>query len=905
MKIRILPYAIAATLAAGQSVADQTQTEDEVLEAQLEKITVTGSRIRGVDLEGAMPVRVITNEEIRATGASSVIELLGDLPQLSGGTGTFSTANSGARQGDTPVGAAGLSLRGLGAASTLTLINGRRVQVSSFANGSESFIDVNAIPFTAIDRVEVLGSGASAIYGADAVAGVVNIILREDFDGAEARLFYSNTTRKTDEARGSASATWGRRFEGGNAMIVADYFRRNALYDRDREFSAVEQRPSEQGTFPSFNLDPNLDRPDLVEAGCPDEQFDVGRFGEFCELNLNAFTTQVPQTERVGMVGTLNFDLGGNRTWFNEAMVSRNRSSANSPPAPWSGIDVALNQPNIPAELQQRFDEVIEELDGFGLDPRLRAWGRFPDARTLTNRSENLRLLSGVRGYWGEWDWESAVNVGYNRNRQRGTAGIINVARFEAALFGELCPDGSTNCSPGANGLWYNPFGGQAMNSRQVLDLLEEDVPRDGNSRLAGVDFNMSGRLFDTAHGPAMLSAGAEMRYERVEDNPSELAQADPDNNFEVPVFGFGSTQAEASRSQSSAYGELFLPVLDTVDLHLAGRLDHYTEFGTDFNPKIAARWQPAESFLVRGSWGTSFRAPSLAQTGAGLTLSSGALPCSEESEFFETFCDGFTGDDFYLSEIFGNPDLRAETSEAINLGFSWDVLPDTNITADYWSFNHSDLVSINDMELFRRALQDPSLVFAEGELPPGQIGIETRSGEIGSPIELVRLELINIGRQKSRGFDVGLTQRWDGPGSSRLRLTADVTYLDQFERQLDSVAVIEREDGRFLYPRVEARSRLTWSDGPWEVSVRGRYTHSYQDDIERSDVPADARVPSWTIWDTTIIYDITENNWVRLTVNNVFDRDPPLALGSFRGVDLFNHNSYGRIVGLQYVHGF
>jgi outer membrane receptor for ferrienterochelin and colicin len=907
MKKLSLSLAIASALAASTAIGQNTDApaSDTDENTELEAIKVTGSHIRGVDLEGAVPVQVITSEEIRASGANSVIELLAELPQLGGGTGTFSSANSGARQADTPVGAAGLSLRGLGASSTLTLVNGRRVQVSSFANGSESFIDVNAIPYSAIDRVEILASGASATYGADAVAGVVNIILREDFEGLETRFSYNDSTRNSDESRTAITATWGKRLETGNIMVTADYFKRNALYDRDREFSAVEPRPSQQGVFPSFNLDPDLFELDVVENGCPDDQFGEGRFGEFCELNRNAYTAQVPATERFGALAAFNLELGNNVRWFNELMISRNRSKADSDPAPWSGIDISLNHPNVPPGLQQRFDGIVDTLADFGLEPRLRGWGRFPDARTLSNTSENARLLSGLSGYWGQWDWESAINIGYNRNRQEATAGIINVARYEAALFGELCPDGSTNCSPDGEGLWYSPFNAQTGNSQQVLDLLNAKVPRDGRSRLASWDFNLSGMAFETANGPAMLAVGGEIRYESIEDNPSELAQADPDNNFEVPVYGFGSTQAEASRSQRAIYGELFVPLTASLDMQVAGRLDDYTDFGADFNPKIALRWQAMDNLVFRGSWGTSFRAPSLAQTGAGLTLSSGALPCGPASEFFETFCDGFDEDDFYLSEIFGNPDLQPEESEAINLGFSWDITPDTNLTMDYWSFNHSNLVDINADELFRRALQDPSLVFAEGELPPGQIGIETRTGVIGSPIELVRLELINIGRQKTNGFDLGLTQHFRTEKLGRFRWTLDGTYLDSYTQEIDSVEVTEVGAGFFTYPRIEARTRLSWYYGDWEASVSGRYTHSYRDDFERAEVPVDATIPSWTIWDLTLIHDLDADSWVRLTVDNVFDRDPPLTLGSSRGVDLFNHNGYGRVVGLLYVRQF
>jgi len=207
-----LAFAVAMALAAPLAHAQTNPTpadtnEDEAV--TLDAVTVTGSNLRGIDLQEAQPITILDAEDIKQFGASNVADLLKQVTETGGGTGNFSTANSGALQADAPAGTAGASLRGLGTSSTLTLVNGRRVAASSFANGSENFVDINAIPMAAIDRIEILTTGASAIYGADAVAGVINLVLRKDFEGLRLSASYGDSTRATDEGRLNANLVAG------------------------------------------------------------------------------------------------------------------------------------------------------------------------------------------------------------------------------------------------------------------------------------------------------------------------------------------------------------------------------------------------------------------------------------------------------------------------------------------------------------------------------------------------------------------------------------------------------------------------------------------------------------------------------------------------------------------------
>jgi iron complex outermembrane receptor protein len=217
------------------SVSAQTETTTE--NDSIEKIEVTGSRLKGVDLEGAQPLVVISSDDIKKSGANTIFDLLKDVGQLRGGEGTFSTSESGATSTSTPAGQAAASLRGLGPASTLTLINGRRVAASSFAAGTQNFVDVNSIPLAAIERIEVLATGASAIYGADAVAGVINYILKKDYEGVELNASYGDSMASSDESRRNLNLVVGQQVAGGQLTVFADYFDRNAFSAQDRDFT--------------------------------------------------------------------------------------------------------------------------------------------------------------------------------------------------------------------------------------------------------------------------------------------------------------------------------------------------------------------------------------------------------------------------------------------------------------------------------------------------------------------------------------------------------------------------------------------------------------------------------------------------------------------------------------------
>ncbi|MCH8500889.1 MAG: TonB-dependent receptor [Aliidiomarina sp.] len=907
----------ALVLAMNSAWANDESEAEEVTppSERVERILVTGSQIRGVDLEGAQPLISIGEDDIRNSSATTVSELLREVGQTRGGEGSFSTFASGALQGDSPVGQAAASLRGLGASSTLTLVNGRRVSGSSFANNFENFVDINSIPLSAIERIDILATGASATYGADAIAGVINYILRRDFEGAEVSVSYGNSEASSDDGKANVNIIAGRNFNDTNVTVFFDYYDRKPLFDRDRSRTANSFFPSQQGIYPSWNTR-FFDDDDYVEATCPAELANVGSFGEYCEYNQNAVMPTYTALESIGtgFMLTHQFD---SVTWFNEFMYTQTKATSNSTAAPWSGYDVAFDHPNMPAELRDRF---LDLWDSIGEAPlgEIRGWGRFPVGRTISNETESLRLVSGLEGNWGSWFWEAAGTYSESRSEQRAEAGIYNRSRFEAALFGELCADGSISCSPSSGGLWYNPFGGQAENSSEVLDLLQEQLPRNGLSKLYSIDFRTSGDLYELSHGTLAAAVGIEARREEVTDTPDPLARGTFENNYTPGVIGFGSTGARASRSQWAAFAELFVPISEKLDAQIAGRYDYYDDFGGEFNPKIGLRYQVTDDFITRASWAQSFRAPSLSQVGAEITLSSFNLECKDE--FRGNYCGETQIETNILTKVFGNENLEAEDSESFSAGFAWSVNRDITLTMDYWQFDHKNIVGVDGEFLLRRSLSDPSLRFC-GELPATVsqgIGFEECDangvGIVTSRLAGdVHLQLENLGTQKTRGIDATYTHYFDIDGVARFTWLVDLTVLLKFDRQLSQNADVEQLAGSFRYPRTVLTNTLRWSRDDWFGNIRIQYTSGYDDDIEafrvadleRLGISADRKVPSWTKVNATLGYDLSENLTLRFNVENLFDRQAPFAYGTSANVDHFNHDTMGRYYRLSATYRF
>ena len=925
---------------AAQTVAD---------EQKIEKIEITGSRIKGVDLEGTQPLVIIGAEEIKNSGASTVYDLLKDVGQLRGGSGTFSTSESGTASNDTPAGQAAASLRGLGPSSTLTLINGRRVAASSFAAGTENFVDINAIPVSAIERVEILATGASAIYGADAVAGVINYVLKKDFDGAELDVSYGNSTASSDEGKKGINLIWGQNFGNTNLTLFADYFDRNAFAYSDRELTDETWSLSSRGQFASVRyttsdyVDPVSDEyVGFPDPACPSELIVVTDpvFGDTaCGYNPNKDMLIRPALESASAGFMFNTELNSLR-WSNDFFISRTKSTAQSTPANFTNLQdqsswifAAFDNPFI-----QNNSELVSLIyPGFEPSPNgndvdvVELRGRFLAPRLIENETTALRFVSALQGQIADFDWEGALMYSRSESDQQALAGIYNRYKFNAALFGELCADGSTNCAPDADGLWFNPFGGQTGND-EVLRIIEERPNRKGKSEVLSADFRLNGDLWEMPAGMVASAFGIEYRQEKLSDNPDLIAQSRFDRDYLVDVIGFGSSKSAAKRNQWAAFAELFVPLSDSIDLQLAARYDHYDDFGSSVNPKLGLTWRPTDSLVLRSSWATSFRAPSLTQAGVELRTTSTTARCLPE--FAELFCGGEVGGEITPNTLeFGNPNLKAEEAESISAGFAFSPTADITFSADYWQFEHKKIIGTDLESMLVRTLTDPSLRFC-GLVPSDKIGISfdpELCDELGlasgfsndlnqvladwqqidtraTSLPLFRdhiLLLENTGNQQTKGVDFSYSQRFNTDWAL-IRFSADITKLMSFTRDRTAFSGTEQLAGSFRYPKVLASAKLRISADNWFGGVSINYTSDYQDEIallEPADIARlaeqgigiDRQVPSWTKVNANLGYDVSDSLTLSLNIDNLFDREPPFIYGRYKDVDFINHDVLGR----------
>ena len=862
---------VSATLSAAPVFAQEAGAKP------VEEIYVTGSRIgRSSDFESPSPIASFNRDDLSKSGYTNLQQLMEKQPFT--GNGTFSTR--GNNQDSTANGAASISLRGLGADATLVLVNGRRVAISAFAESiTTNFVDINSIPVAAIERIEVLKDGASAVYGSDAVAGVVNIIMRDDFEGFEVSAGGGWTTESGyDET--NISAIWGMSGEDSNVTIVADYFKNSTLSNSERENSegvslGTANHAAEGGFdlrssrgYPGFFIvsdgvledpdgpggDPPADAKVEVDPSCPPDR-NVG----VCVFDYGPFNLITPEAERTGLMLMAHQGFGNGVEVFTEIGVQHNKSLAQGAPTPLDEealLTVPITHPGNP------FPTAIDIDVG-----RYRTVDA--GARTWHIETDNLRGVLGLRGDLNDWNWEVSAQRARSETEQSGdrSDGWVRVDLLQNEI----------------NAGRYNPFN-TTTNPQSVIENITTSLVRRGKSDLTSYDASIDGPLFDMSAGSVQMAAGLEYRDESISDVPDDQFQRGL-------IFGTEAVSAAASRDLWSAYVEFSVPLLESLELSLAGRYDDYSDFGDTTNPKVAVRWSPIDSLAFRASWGTGFRAPSLAQIGLGP---------SQESQFFK---DTYACADQGISEaacpsldytiVFsGNPDLQPEDSETFNVGAAWQPSSMWRVSLDYWDIKQEDKIDevpfgfIYDLECNNQAS-----TVCQRAAPVG-------SNTLGPLIEL-NSGFINIGEQSVSGLDLGANFASD-LGAGTLTLGLEYSHLLEFERvelNSDATGFVTRDlTGEYEYP--EDRFVLTgdYALESWDFYAAVNYTGEFQD---APDADLDGTLDFDTVDTRDVEAFVTLNlqaSWtgfegltLSLGVENALDEEVPFAIGD-GDVDVYGY---------------
>jgi iron complex outermembrane receptor protein len=812
-------------------------------QSAVEEVIVTGSRIaRGSDFESPSPVLTVDRDSIERSGYSNLQQLMEKIP--ANGNGAFSTR--GNNQDSTANGAASISLRGLGADATLVLVNGRRVAISSFAeNITTNFVDINSIPVSAIERVEVLKDGSSAVYGSDAVAGVVNIILRKDFEGFEATAGYG-AADGYDET--TASAIWGVGGDDFNVTMIVDYFKNSNLFNKERGTLGSANQTAQGGQdFRSSRGYPGrfiVNGVTTRDPACP-----AGSIaGQTCLYDFGPWNVLTPEAERTGFMLLGHQDIGEVAQFFAEAGVQHNSSFAQGAPTPLdesAGMTVPVTHPNNPFPGATDID--IGRYRTVDAGPR--QW----DIQT-----DNLRGVVGLRGTVGEWDWEVAAQRARSESEQTGdpSQGWIRTDFLQQQIDAGL----------------YNPFGG-VQNPQSVIDAITTNLVRRGVSRLTMYDAQIGGELFDMPAGAVRMAAGAEYRDESISDVPDDQFQRGL-------IFGTEAVSAAASRDSWAAYVEFAVPLHETIELSLAARYDDYSDFGDTTNPKVAVRWAPIEQLAFRASWGTGFRAPSLAQIGLG--------PSQESQFFIDTYgcAAGVSGACIpldYTLIFSGNPNLEAEESETLNVGIAWQPTDSMEITLDYWDIKQEKKIDEAPFGFIYQqscGVQNSTVCVRSPPLPGASLGT----------LQSVNSGFINIGEQNASGVDLGGYFGFDaGPG--RLTLGLSYSHLLKFEKiELNAAGtgfVTRPLEGEYEYPEDRAQFTADWGTDAWGVYASLNYVGEFEDtpdvdfdgilDYDSNTTP---KVDSFTTLNLQARYTGLENVTFLVGLDNALDEEPPFAVG-------------------------
>ena len=671
----------------------------------LERVVITGSSIKRLASETALPVSVISREQIERSGATNVEDVLRRV-----------SANA-ALQSDTTQGAgyaqSFANLRGLGPNSTLVLLNGRRLANFAFGSiGGNSSVDLNSIPFAAIERIEVLRDGASAIYGTDAVGGVINFITRKDYTKGELSLKYGDTEDGIGGKESGASMAFGTgalTADGYNLLLTANV-------KKQTKISALEQKfylrglteipgsdpPTSGRSFPGRLVDFDITPGAFANAGANfspcDPAFNViqtraattpnGTAKMRCRFIFPASQENLPDSDKADAFGRLTFDLGQEQQLFFEASFARNHSIGRTAPVPidstaghvkpdgtYPDFLLPLSSRYFPTALMSSLGYTAAQMNVRGDGFAQIAMRSIPvGPRVSDNTNEQMRFVAGLQGRLAGWDYDA----GFTASEAKGALDYRNYlheGRFIAAL---------------ATGN-INPFGPQDAAGLSLLDTTRMEGPmRRSKSTTYAFDAKASTELMQMGGGAMALALGVDLRKEKANDR---AVNADYEQGLHIG--GEGTVpKTIASRNIYAVYGELAMPVTREFEATLAARYDKYSDFGNSFNPRAAIRFQPMKELLLRASAGTGFRAPTLwdvnSPTAFTNTANSLVDPDCPPGQAGDPRCE--TQFNVRLSS---DPTLKPEKTRQFAIGAVVEPTRNLTIALDYWHIQKRDQIGV------------------------------------------------------------------------------------------------------------------------------------------------------------------------------------------------------------------
>ncbi|SMF64826.1 TonB-dependent receptor [Pseudobacteriovorax antillogorgiicola] len=838
-----------------------------------ERIQVTGSRIKRMDMEGSSPITVIDRQAIEISGSQTVTDVLKTLPAVVGNSVTTSTTNGGGG------GAGNITLRGLPATATLVLLNGRRLPNDGLAGETP---DLNAIPVAAIERIEVLKDGASAVYGSDAIAGVVNIITKKDFTGTSVDV-YAGAASEGDLETTSVSVTYGAASDKGNIMIGVNHYRQGNVRSADRDVSsyplgggssAIPNGSAVVTTAGSgFTCADGEESCRVTVRDGVTEITGVGDFREVSgdEYNYSELTDAIMAQERRSVYLYGNYDISDTVRANLTSTYTNTLSNYQSAPTP---IFTAFETGSLTMAADNEFNPFGEALT----DVRRRMTDFGPRQSTFDSNVTNLVL--GLEGDLLDigWGWNFDYNYG-NTKTIETAENLVNKANFTASISSPAVCDAleELGCVP------VNMFGPDGSLSAEQIAWLKTEANIRGEADTESFVFNIGGEIGSLPGGPISIAGGLEYRREAIKFRPD--GQTSSFNS--IGNTNFKPTSGD--REVSEAYLEALLPVVKMVDVELAARYSSYDDFGNTFNPKVGLKFKPVQDFILRGTYSTGFRAPSLRELYQGEAENFAFLndPCASDA----SKCNGGPQSDSSLFQFLalegGNEDLDPEESTSYTFGLAYSPSWGLNVKADYFFVETKNAIDINPQFIVDQ--------YRNNGLFSDKIVLDSNNN-----IRTIQATALNLAARKVKGVDFGVdyTTRF---GTDRFGValtgTKFLEYLNQADKSSDFVDVVGKfvdaaSEGVGSIPDHKLNLGFSYGVGGFTLNLTNNYTSKLE--AEGSDLDKDFE--AWLTHDVQATYTVT--SWATtftLGADNITNKEPPSSDAAFNdNIDARTHNLIG-----------
>lgn len=934
MLSRSVRLMFAGSVAVGLGMMAQAAVAQEV-----QRVEITGSSIKRVDAETALPVTVMKREDIERTGATTAQDLVNMIPGNFGGgvvannigaTGVASTAN----------------LRGLGSKYTLVLLNGRRV--ANYAIGN-SPVDLNSIPLSAIDRIEVLRDGASAIYGADAVAGVINFILKKDYQGLEAS-FNDNKPSQTGGKSKSFNVLAGYgdlNKQGFNILLSANHEEDDVLKARDRAFAATANRPdlginksSPRNGVPNFNFTDSLGNKytgvnPFRFNGCNSPEFAlVIRSSKACGTDYVKYIDLIPKQTHDNIVARGVFNLSDDHQLYVEAAHTKDNTLATYSPAPYtvnmtypiggSFYPTSFTIPKgyvIPAGTTYNLaggatlaggtvlgaDTVVTPVSAMSGTWRTVAGGGRQDSTDATND----RFVVGMKGVIAGWDYDTALTYAKNDVQIHFGGGQFSYAAL----------------TPLVNAGKINVFGTQTAASLAALQtaMLSGQLENKGTSTSKEFDIRFSKEIMQMPYGAWGLAVGTSYRQENLDQFSAPVLASGDQVGGAGPIPG-----VTGDRKVLGVFTETSIPLYKDLEATLAARFDDYKNgFGTAFNkvsPKIGFTYKPTKTMLMRASYGLGFRAPTLYEnlrpfTSGNNTSSNFSDPvrCPNGNPVNSVNPVGALQDECNVqlsTANSGNMAVKPEESKQYSLGLVFQPAANFSGSLDYWNvrINHA-IQTVSENTIFGNPVAnvgnfyryDPAL-YPDGWVDDGkQTGAIKGSTNPNFPLAYVNLPLVNAGGFYAAGIDLNLNFKQKIESVGNFTTNLDATYFTKHGYQYEGAeAVSDIGAYKDFGPAPRWRHMLTfaYNRAAWSASVTQNYTSGYHDFTDPAAVggtnyPSDRLVSAYSTFDAMVGWKGIKNLDLAVGVKNLMDTDPPTSRTSANfqtGYDASFTNPLGRV---------